>query len=103
MLRPPPVASAAATMPSTAMTATTAVSCSLLLTLYLPSELHRTKGIRAGGAPGSEPGEGGDPLAVRGRVAVGVGIRLAALEEEVQVVLPGEADAAVDLERGARD
>ena len=36
------------------------------------------------------------------RRPVHVGVGLAALEEEVQVVLPGEADAAVDLERGAR-
>ena len=30
-------------------------------------------------------------------------VRLAALEEEVEVVLPGEADAAVDLDRGVGD
>ena len=44
---------------------------------------------------------GGDLLAVPARVAARVGVRLGALEEEVQVVLPGEADAAVDLQRRA--
>ena len=44
---------------------------------------------------------GRDLLAVPARVAVRVRVGLGALEEEVQVVLPGEADAAVDLERAS--
>src|SRR3954449_5133002 len=82
------------------MTATNAVSWSLLRTFLLPScRVHRQGGLRARRAPGSEPGQGRDLLAVGAAVAVGMGVRLAALEEEVQVVLPREADAAVDLER----
>ena len=70
--------------------------------VYLLSKSGR-RGLRAARARGSEPGERGDLLAVGGARAVRVGVGLAALEEEVQVVLPGEADAAVDLQRGARD
>ena len=44
-----------------------------------------------------------DLLAVPAGVAERVRVGLRALEEEVQVVLPGEADAAVDLQRAARD
>ena len=40
--------------------------------------------------------------AVPARVAEGVQVRAAALEEEVQVVLPGEPDPAVNLQRGRR-
>ena len=43
-----------------------------------------------------------DALAVIRRVAKRELRRLCALEEEVQVVLPGEADAAVELDAGAR-
>ena len=49
---------------------------------------------------GREPAEARHPLAVLGRRAKHERVGLRPLEEEVQVVLPGEADAAVDLERG---
>ena len=42
----------------------------------------------------------GDPFAVPLGVAEDRRVGAAALEEEVEVVLPGEADAAVDLDRG---
>ena len=42
---------------------------------------------------------GRELVAVPAGVAVRVGVGLRALEEEVQVVLPGEADPAVDLQR----
>jgi hypothetical protein len=44
-------------------------------------------------------GERDHAITMPPRVAVGVGVRLAALEEEMQIVLPGEADSAVNLER----
>src|SRR5438132_8790186 len=44
-----------------------------------------------------------DPLAVICRVAEGELRRLGALEIQVQVVLPREADAAVELDPGRRD
>src|SRR2546428_11132526 len=44
-----------------------------------------------------------DPLAVIRRVAEGELRRLGALEIQVQVVLPREADAAVELDPGRRD
>ena len=45
----------------------------------------------------------GDPLAVPAGVAEHRRVGLAALEEEVEVVLPGEADPAVHLDRGVGD
>src|SRR3954471_4087098 len=47
-------------------------------------------------------GELGHTIAVPARVAVHARVGLPALEQEVQVVLPGEADAAVDLQRRRR-
>src|SRR4026209_1730713 len=44
-----------------------------------------------------------DLLAVVGGVAIEGLERLGALEVEVEIVLPGEADAAVDLDRVAAD
>ena len=52
---------------------------------------------------GAEAGEVGDPLAVVARCAEHAAGDAAALEPELEVVLPGEADAAEDLEGGGRD
>src|SRR6185369_3362986 len=52
-----------------------------------------------GGGGGAGEGGVGDALTVPLGVAEGGGVGAAALEEEVEVVLPGEADAAVDLDR----
>src|ERR1051325_7676233 len=101
MWRPPPVASAAPTTPSTATTATRAVSWSLLRTSPPLLSYAPTEGLRAASTPGSEPGQGRNLLAPAGAVAVRVGVCLAALEEDVQVVLPGEADAAAGRQRRA--
>src|SRR5215216_6697470 len=99
----PPVATATPTAASSDTTPKTSTSWSLRRFTLTPSGRMWTEVIRARGARGSESGERGDPLAVRGALAVGVGVGLATLEEEVQVVLPGEADAAVHLQRRARD
>src|SRR5688500_5341225 len=99
----PPVATAPPTAPSSDITPMASTSFSLRRFTLTPEGRMWTWVIRARGVRGSEPGELGDPLAVRAALAVRVGVRLAALEEEVQVVLPREADAAVDLERGPRD
>ncbi len=52
-----------------------------------------------GGGAGASHAELRDPVAVLARGAEEVAVRLRALQEEVEVVLPGEADAAVHLER----
>src|ERR1044072_248654 len=86
------------------MPATTAVSWSLLRTFSSPPVVCTDRRVLRRKPPlGSEPGERRDLVAVGDAVAVRVGVRLAALEEEVQVVLPGEADAAVDLQCRTRD
>ena len=64
---------------------------------------HRPEPQAAAGLGGVGEDSVGDPLAVPLGVAEHRGVGLAALEEEVEVVLPGEADAAVDLDRGVGD
>ena len=52
---------------------------------------------RSAGGSGSNACEVGHAVAMPPRVAERVGVGLRPLEQELQVVLPGEADAAVDL------
>ena len=59
-------------------------------------------GLRGGAGPSSPRPDGGHALAVLARGAVQQRVGLRPLQEEVEVVLPGEADAAVHLERRAR-
>ena len=61
-----------------------------------PHGRRRRQAARRRPLPALEVG-GRDLLAVPARVAEGAGVGLGALEVQVQVVLPGEADAAVDL------
>ena len=46
-----------------------------------------------------DAGERDHAITMPARVAVRVRVRLTALEEEMQIVLPGEANAAMNLER----
>ncbi len=59
--------------------------------------------LDGGGLAGAEPGEVGHPLAVIPWGAEHAAGDAAALQPELQVVLPGEADPAEDLKRGGRD
>src|SRR5437867_10179109 len=59
------------------------------------------RGVAAGSRTPLQINQLRDPLAVVRRVAEGELGRLGALEVEVQVVLPGEPDAAVELDAGA--
>ena len=67
--------------------------------------LHRggRRELDGGGLAGAEPGEVGHPLAVIPWGAEHATGDAAALQPELEVVLPGEADAAEDLKCGGRD
>ena len=67
--------------------------------LLAAGKSYLAEGARLGRRGGARHAELRDPVAVPARGAEQVAVRLRALQEEVQVVFPGEADPAVDLQR----
>src|SRR5262249_23313234 len=112
--RPPPTSTAAATSRDTAVTtvpATLHICPRPILLLRAgsvsggrrkPRRRMRSRAIRRAPTVGSEAVELRDPLAVERRIAEGDLVGVRPLEPELQVELPGEADAAVHLHGTSR-